>query len=317
MNTPQEPLVSIIIPVYNGSDYIGEAVESALAQTYPNVEVLVVNDGSTDAGATERVARGFSNRIRYISKENGGVASALNLGIQSAEGEFISWLSHDDVYYPYKIERQVAVLRNHSAAAIAYSDYEQISAAGATLRPIRHPRPSGVPIARILLETFFINGCSLLIPKTCFKRVGYFDETLRTSQDYDMWFRLAREFPWVYAPGVVLKSRIHPRQGSKRLAHFSRECDEIHIKWLSRMEVEEFTGPDVMPAAEFFFYAAECLRRKAFSGASNWALRRAFEENRNRRGTLNAWKIVKGAMLWMINTASIIKNNVKAWFLER
>jgi hypothetical protein len=317
MNLHTVPRVSIIIPVYNGSDYIGQAVESALAQTYPNVEVLVVNDGSNDAGATERVARGFSNRIQYISKENGGVASALNLGIQSAEGEFISWLSHDDVYYPDKIERQMAVLRNQTAAAIAYSDYEQISAAGATLRLMRHPRPSGVLIARILLETFFINGCSLLIPKTCFKRVGYFDETLRTSQDYDMWFRLAREFPWVYAPGVVLKSRIHPGQGSRRLARFSRECDEIYIKWLNRLGVEEFTRPDVMPPAEFFFYAAQCLRRKAFSGASNWALRRAFEENRNHRGTLGTWKKIKGAALWMVNNASIIKNNLKSWYLER
>ena len=101
----RKPLVSIVIPVYNGANYLRQAIESALGQTWENCEILVVNDGSDDGGDTEQAALEFKDRIRYFRKENGGVASALNYGIQRMQGEYFSWLSHDDWYYPDKIER--------------------------------------------------------------------------------------------------------------------------------------------------------------------------------------------------------------------
>ncbi len=107
MSSPN-PFVSIVIPVYNGANYLREAIESALGQTYPDVEVIVVNDGSNDGGKTRDVALSFGNRIRYLEKTNGGVATALNLGVREMRGELFAWLSHDDVYYPEKIARQVA-----------------------------------------------------------------------------------------------------------------------------------------------------------------------------------------------------------------
>ena len=110
MGTEKLPLVSIIIPVYNGSNYMREAIDSALAQTYPNIEIIVINDGSNDNGATEKIALGYGEKITYIKKENGGVSSALNAGIEAMHGEYFSWLSHDDKYLPEKIETQVAVL---------------------------------------------------------------------------------------------------------------------------------------------------------------------------------------------------------------
>ena len=96
-----QPLVSIVIPVYNGSNYMREAVDSALAQTYEHLEVIVVNDGSTDD--TEQIALSYGERIRYFRKENGGVSSALNLGISKMKGAYFSWLSHDDIYSPTKV----------------------------------------------------------------------------------------------------------------------------------------------------------------------------------------------------------------------
>ena len=108
-----EPLVSIIIPVYNGSNYMREAIDSALAQTYQNTEVIVVNDGSNDDGATDEIARSYGDKIRYFIKENGGVSSALNLGIRMMKGDYFSWLSHDDVYTPAKLEKQIALLADH------------------------------------------------------------------------------------------------------------------------------------------------------------------------------------------------------------
>ena len=106
-----KPLVSIIIPVYNGSNYMREAIDSALAQTYENFEVIVVNDGSTDGGKTERIALSYGNRIRYYHKENGGVATAMNFGIHEMKGEYFSWLSHDDIFYPDKIKIQMEAIR--------------------------------------------------------------------------------------------------------------------------------------------------------------------------------------------------------------
>ena len=94
--------VTIMIPVYNGSNYLKEAIESALAQTYKNKEVVVVNDGSTDDGKTAAIAKSFGNKIKYYEKENGGVSTALNLGIKKATGDYICWLSHDDLYYQNK-----------------------------------------------------------------------------------------------------------------------------------------------------------------------------------------------------------------------
>ena len=101
------PLISIIIPVYNGANYMREAIDSAIAQTYKNIEIIVVNDGSTDNGETEKIALSYGDKINYYYKENGGCASALNYGISKMKGEWFSWLSHDDVYFPTKLESQV------------------------------------------------------------------------------------------------------------------------------------------------------------------------------------------------------------------
>ena len=108
------PKVSIVIPVYNGSDYLKEAIESALAQTYKNIEIIVVNDGSNDNGNTQRIALSYGNEIRYYYKENGGTATALNFGIEKMQGEYFSWLSHDDVYYPEKISTQIEYLNKQT-----------------------------------------------------------------------------------------------------------------------------------------------------------------------------------------------------------
>ena len=124
-----EPLVSIVIPVYNGANYLSLAIHSALAQTYRNIEILVVNDGSDDNGATARIARLYGDRIRYFEKKNGGVASALNLAIGEAKGLFISWLSHDDLYTSDKIERQIAHLTEQPEPnrCVIYGDYSVFS----------------------------------------------------------------------------------------------------------------------------------------------------------------------------------------------
>ena len=106
------PLVSIIIPVYNGSDFLEQAIKSALNQTYLNTEIIVVNDGSNDGGKTEEIAKKYctNDKCKYFFKNNGGTASALNYGIRVSSGSYICWLSHDDMFSPDKIECQIRSL---------------------------------------------------------------------------------------------------------------------------------------------------------------------------------------------------------------
>ena len=104
----ERPKVSIVIPVYNGERYVRYAIDSALAQTYDNIEIIVVNDGSTDK--TDEIVKSYGNKVRYIKKKNGGVSSALNMAIEKMKGEYFSWLSHDDTYEPTKIEDEIDYL---------------------------------------------------------------------------------------------------------------------------------------------------------------------------------------------------------------
>ena len=127
--TSHLPLVSIVIPVYNGADYMREAIDSALSQTYPHIEVLVVNDGSTDSGATAAVARSYGDKIRYFEKKNGGVSSALNYGIRNMQGSYFSWLSHDDVYEKTKLrssKKRIIIHRNSKGKVRANSIIKEL-----------------------------------------------------------------------------------------------------------------------------------------------------------------------------------------------
>lgn len=116
----KNPLFSIIIPVYNGANYVKEAIESALNQSYLNKEIIIVNDGSSDNGDTESIIQTFKNKIIYLYKENGGVASALNLGLKKMKGEYFIWLSHDDVLEKNRIKSDMEVLKKFPEAKITF-----------------------------------------------------------------------------------------------------------------------------------------------------------------------------------------------------
>jgi glycosyltransferase involved in cell wall biosynthesis len=223
------PLVSIVIPVYNGADYLDGAIRSALAQTYPHIEVVVVNDGSSDGGATERIALGYGDRIRYVAKPNGGVATALNAGIEAMRGEYFSWLSHDDLYTPDKVQAQVeALARLGPADAVVYSAFEEFDehgeVLGDTLAGGGHD-----DILMWVLETR-LHGCTLLVPRRAFERVGGFNPALRSTQDNEMWLRIALAgFPFHYLPRVLVRSRQHPGQGSRTITGHAREREQWYL----------------------------------------------------------------------------------------
>lgn len=227
------PLVSIIIPVYNGADYLREAVDSALAQTYPHCEVIVVNDGSADNGATEAICRSYGERIRYFAKENGGVASALNMGIEVMRGEYFSWLSHDDVYLPDKIAGQVRfVQRFELDEAVLYTDYQTIDEHGRLLVEVGLPSWPPHVVPRELYSSSRVHGCTLFIPRKVFDKVGRFREDLPTVQDYDLWMTMSRAVPFVHAAGATIKARQHAAQGSRNNPVHVAALRDFSFKWL-------------------------------------------------------------------------------------
>jgi len=189
MNAVWMPKVSIVIPVYNGTNYMREAIDSALAQTYPNIEVIVVNDGSTDNGATESVALEYGDKIKYFCKENGGVSSALNYGINQMTGEYFSWLSHDDVYSPDKIQHQIESLATaEEPDAVALCAHYFID--GDSKRLSKHAPQrfeNGLhfwnEVLFEMLKNGAFSGCALLLPRKVFDKLGGFNEELRFSQD--------------------------------------------------------------------------------------------------------------------------------------
>lgn len=194
----QSPKVSIIIPVYNGSNYLSNAIECALRQTYDNLEVIVVNDGSTDDGKTEQIALSYGDRICYYCKPNGGVSSALNYGIRKMTGQYFSWLSHDDAYSPGKIKASVDLLRGCGALGkkvVAFTGGHFIDTLGSRIGDF--PRffdakrlYSGLEVVKIMSQKGTLNGCCMLIPQKAFEETGFFHESLRYSQDSLMWYQI-------------------------------------------------------------------------------------------------------------------------------
>lgn len=214
------PRVSIIIPVYNGGDYLRLAIDSALAQDHPATEVVVINDGSTDGGATARIARDYGKRIRYIEKPNGGVASALNAGIAAMTGEVFCWLSHDDIHLPHKTSRQVAQWeRLGRPRAVLFSDYRLIDGTGRAIGEGRFDTRMLAEKPRYAVLRGCVNGCTVFVPRALFDEVGRFDETLPTTQDYDLWNRMVGRAPFLHLPEILIESRQHPAQGSRRMEH--------------------------------------------------------------------------------------------------
>ncbi|MBI5574845.1 MAG: glycosyltransferase [Deltaproteobacteria bacterium] len=267
------PYVSIVIPVYNGSNYLGEAIDSALAQTYPNIEVIVVDDGSDDGGKSEKIVLSYGNRVRYIRKENGGVASALNLGIREMRGEYFSWLSHDDVYRPEKVEAQVECLAHMGRDAILYGDYELIDERGRFLETVRTGHMTARDFRMALITDIAVNGCTTLVPKCFFETVGVFDERLRTNQDYDLWFRMASRYTFVHVHRILIGSRVHPGQGTRRMADTClAEGNAYFMRCLDAIAADYAAGGCPGWLHRFFFMAAVRLKRRAYFPASQHSL---------------------------------------------
>lgn len=206
-----ESLVSVVIPVYNGEDFVERAIDSVLAQSHQAVEAVVVDDGSTDGSGdlVDAVAR-RDERVRVVHKDNAGLAAARNTGIEYARGAYLGFLDADDWLLEHKLETQLRVLEA-SPDDLVYSDYVKVNEETGT----EHDVPRGIP--PVPFERLFVyrNWFAPMVPllrRRLVEAVGGFDDGFRAAEDWDYWLRCARRTGFVYAPGVVAKYRLHGGQ---------------------------------------------------------------------------------------------------------
>ena len=217
------PHVSVIIPAHNSADFIVTAVESVLAQTFADYEIVVVDDGSTDD--TREVLKRFEGRIVYLHQQNRGVSAARNAGLQRARGELVCFLDADDIWRPEKLARQTAFMAAHPTLGLLFADAEESEGATVQKPSVLNTMMFGpdslsqIPLHdafRKLLTENFIPTSTVMMRKTCLATAGLFDENLPNAEDRDMWLRMSSQFPIGCVPEVLAIKRSHGANISTR-----------------------------------------------------------------------------------------------------
>lgn len=212
LSNNENGLVSIIIPTYNGSQYLNRAIDSALNQTYKNIEIIVVNDGSNDDGATDEIVKKYNGKIAYVKKENGGVSSALNLGITKAKGHFFNWLSHDDELPSSSIQERLSMWVNigEHENKIVTSRINYIDEDNKKIKRIAAFSKDVNNIQSLLSSS--LCGCSALVPMSAFKN-HKFKEGMVFLPDYYMWAELVNDgYEFNCSSLKLVNSRVHKKQ---------------------------------------------------------------------------------------------------------
>lgn len=209
---PDNPLVSVIIPSYNSRQWVGQAIDSILNQTYPNTEIIVIDDGSTDDTATF-LAQEYKDKIKYVYQPNSEVSAARNHGLRLATGHLISFLDADDWIFPEKIQRQVTYLRDHPEKDVVYCDFW--AAYDSDPSNLLNSEQCGLvyrkgPILFRLLSLGTTVPHSMLLRKECFEKAGNFSEKLHYYEDWELWVRIAGNgFEFGYLDEKLVVYRLH------------------------------------------------------------------------------------------------------------
>lgn len=228
-------LVSVIMPAYNAEKYIGMSIESVMKQTYGNVELVIVDDASTDStlDIMRQYADKWNGKIRISAREqNGGTAAALNDAIELAQGEYICWLSADDLYCEDMVESEVGYLKQNENYDAVFSRCAYIDENGRFVSELQYSwceeliTAGAGAITALLLCGNFWHGCTVLARAECFKREERFNVAYKGAQDYDFWLRMAADYNIGYLDKVNVFSRNHSEQGSRKI---NCEVDAIDV----------------------------------------------------------------------------------------
>lgn len=258
-------LVSIIIPIYNRLEYINEAIDSVLAQTYQNYEIVVVDDGSTSN--VKRVLEPYMNKIKYIWQENKGLAVARNTGIKNSEGKYFAFLDDDDLFEPQKLEVQVPILENNPQVGFVYSDYYIFETSNKKETRLSLAAGRDRPSSEFT-KLFFVNPNvainSVLIRRKCFEDVGLFDESLYQHEDGDMLLRIALQWQVKFLNYPSAKVRRHPNKMSQNRIEMCKAIIKSSKKILaSSPKFKNSLGIDVdNKLAEIYFQLGEAYLSK-------------------------------------------------------
>lgn len=207
------PAVSVIIPTYNRAAMVREAIESVLAQSYADRELIVVDDGSTDD--TEAAVAAFLPQLTYVHQEHQGVSAARNQGAAIARGEYLAFLDSDDLWLKDKLLRQMQFMESHPEALICYSDEIWIRR-GVRVNPMKKHRKYSGMIFPYCLPLCIISPSSALFTRGLFEEAGMFDETLAVCEDYDLWLRIAARHPiYLVDEPLIVKRGGHDDQLSR------------------------------------------------------------------------------------------------------
>src|SRR5688572_7246314 len=216
------PTVSVIIPAYNYGRYLESSVKSALAQTYPISEIIVVDDGSTDE--TESVVSGFGDQVRYIRLDHTGVSAARNRGVAESTGELLAFLDADDIWLPEKIAKQVARFSDPEIGLVYCGMQEFDSASGEPLDLQLNGAEGWVAHQHVLFEGEIIDagGSAIMVSREAFDNVGGFDTCLRNGEDWEFCFRIAQRYKVGYVREALVDYRIHIANVTKDVAEMER-----------------------------------------------------------------------------------------------
>ncbi len=242
----RNPLVSVVLPAYNAETHLKGALDSVFAQTYQSIEVIVVDDGSTDA--TAEIAKGFPD-VHYVRQVNRGPSAARNSGIEVARGECVAFLDADDLWEAEKLNEQITILDADPDAGLSFSDMRLFSQPGPhqpsmfakygyTDEFFGDNRLVLDPV-RKLVRANFIPTSSVVARKDAILSAGGFDEQFYKAEDWDLWLRVALHFPIVYSPKVLLRKRVHE-------VNVSRDVEGMNVAAIQVLEKFKRQNPDLL-----------------------------------------------------------------------
>lgn len=281
------PLVSVVIPVYNGEKYIEECLQSVYRQSYRPIEVIVIDDGSADNSVN--LISQFPDEKKLISQRNTDVSQARNVGIQNAEGQFIAFIDQDDIWEKEKLEKQVRAFREKPGTDLVFTDSLKFNDKGER----RHPRDKHEIASRLNDQNLFstlvmknvLMPSAVMVKKESIEKAGLFESTFKTCGDYEMWLRMAAMgMKFLYLPEPLALYRQHAENTYKN----SQIMHKDRLKALDSIFANQALTPELRRLEPFAYAAAYAESAHAFFGNRNY---RKFMENAQ-KAVHNSWQVV-------------------------